>query len=349
MVSWGWHYFYEYIRLEVDRKDVAYCAKAHIKELYKGNKKERDFLLSGPEWVYGTSYAFVGLLTWRGHNEELPEGWDFERVQAFFINRIREACETKAERDIEEAKKPKKISKSPMEIIREKTSEFIGECEYALDTQNPEWSVYDKLKIMNAASNIARATYDHYIPLRDELLELNGKKPDPDLVEGYSHLKVKERKALLAYVQNMMDDAERYMESKKATRKATIKTPKSAEKQIEKVVYLKESNEYKVTSIHPVRVVGSERVFLFNEKERYIIELKTNSGRGLEISGTTIKNIDMGASRATRLRKPMEFLPIVLSKTPLQIDKEWKKLTTKPASFTGRINKHTVILKVFDK
>ena len=86
-----------------------------------------------------------------------------------------------------------------------------------------------------------------------------------------------------------------------------------------------------------------------NTKTRVIAEYVTNSAKGFEVSGTTLKNIDTSLSRSTRLRKPDAFLPIILKKTANQINKEWQSLTTKTTVPNGRINKDTVLLRVLDK
>ena len=50
-----------------------------------------------------------------------------------------------------------------------------------------------------------------------------------------------------------------------------------------------------------------------------------------------------------KLRKPEEFLSVVLKKTPTQINKEWSQLTTKSSAANGRVNKETIILRALDK
>ena len=58
-----------------------------------------------------------------------------------------------------------------------------------------------------------------------------------------------------------------------------------------------------------------------------------------------IKNFDKENSRTVKLRKPEIFIPIVISKTQNQINKEWKSLTTKTSSANGRINNETILLR----
>jgi hypothetical protein len=147
----------------------------------------------------------------------------------------------------------------------------------------------------------------------------------------------------------MLADLDRLQSAAKATRKLRVKQPKAADKQVAKLKYKKEDNDYKIVSVAPLSVIGSHRLFTFNAKTRVITEFVTSSAKGFEVSGTTLKNIDTSLSRSTRLRKPDAFIPIVLSKTTKQIDNEWKSLTTKTTVPNGRMSVDTVLLKVMDK
>ena len=73
---------------------------------------------------------------------------------------------------------------------------------------------------------------------------------------------------------------------------------------------------------------------------------KTNSTKGFEVSGTTIKNI-CETSKSATLRKPDEILPLILNRTIKQIDKQvWETLTTKVSVPNGRINIDCILLRV---
>ncbi len=147
----------------------------------------------------------------------------------------------------------------------------------------------------------------------------------------------------------MLSDLDRLQSAAKATRKSKTKQPKAADKQVAKVNYKKEDTEFKIVSIAPLQIVGSRRLFTFNTKYKVLTEYVTNSASGFQMSGSTLKNIDTTVSRCTKLRKPDAFIPIVQKKTHLQIDKEWKQLTTKTTVPNGRINKDTILLRVMDK
>lgn len=348
----SFHWFLDYIRLEVDKKDIANKIKGYIKASFP--KKEASVLVAAPEWAFTSCFGAAASIHWMELNNEFPDKWDGQKSIDLAIEHVRYWAEKKnAEK--EETPKVATVSRSPMDIVKERTSDFIGAVEEVLDMFDTKvwvdwenYSVYNELKKDDAAYNIAKGTYDYYVPQRDELEELITKKT-PDLVEAYAHLKPMKQKKLLKVIQSILDDCERYMASKKAVRKSRKPRVKTADKQAEKVQYLKESTEYKVTSVHPNQVVGSKRVYMFNTKQRILTELVCRLPGGFEISGTTIKGLDEEASRAIRLRKPLDFLPLVLSKTARQIDKEWTALTTKNQAHSGRINKDTIILRTLDK
>ena len=92
------------------------------------------------------------------------------------------------------------------------------------------------------------------------------------------------------------------------------------------------------------------RLYTFNTKYRELTEYVCQKTIGFEVKGTTILGLDADLCRSTRLRKPDEFIPTILSKSSTQINKEWSKLTTKTSkNVNGRINKDVIILRALAK
>jgi len=343
----------DYMRLEADKKDIATRMKKYIKENYP--KEEQLILLAGPDWVYATSYGAVASLHWRDQENEYPQNWDGEKSISIAIRKIRERALRGLAKESDSDERPAVQTRSPMEIVKDRASDFIGAIEEVLDTFNTktyvdwaEYSIYNELAVIDAPYFIGKKVADYYRPIADEYRELVEKKT-PDLVEGYGHLKIKQRKEFLNILDAMVADAEKYMMSKKAVRKTRAPKVLSAFKQVEKVTYMKQSDEHKVTSVSPDQMIGAGRILLFNTKQRLLTELVSDRVGGFQMRGTTVYGWDVESSRTVRLRKPEEFLPIVLTKTPRQYDKEWEKLTTKSQVTNGRINKDTIILRVMDK
>ena len=350
----NFHAFQEYFRLDLDRKEVAGVLKTYIRDNYTG--EERKLLLSGPEHVYSSHYGPAAGIQWKNLGYDHPEKYDGDKAAAMYIENVRYWAEKKAEQQQEEDAKPAKVVKSPMDIVKERTADFITDIEQVLDDfyngvfQDIEnYSVYNEMIKADLNSFSAGNVLKFYQPLLAELQELVNDKT-PDLVEGYSHMTIPQRKKNLKLVQSIVDDAERYVLSKKATRKPSKPKVKTADKQVAKLNYAKDSTEHKLTSINPTSIVGANRLYTFHVKERIITEYVTESPKGFEVRGSTIYGIDAARSRAVRLRKPEEQLSTFLTKTPTAINKFWAELTTKTITdVKGRINKDTILLRALDK
>jgi len=103
---------------------------------------------------------------------------------------------------------------------------------------------------------------------------------------------------------------------------------------------------FKIVSINPIQIIGCVMLYTFNTKYKVLTQYVTQAGTGFEISGSTIKNFSKEDSRSIKLRKPDEILPIIMSKSQTQINKEWDKLTTKTFKPNGRLNIETILLRV---
>ena len=179
---------------------------------------------------------------------------------------------------------------------------------------------------------------------RDELIEARD-KTNSHSVEGYSYLSKPAIKKRISLLNEMLNDVDLYKSAKKAIRKPRIKKEKSADKIVSKLKYQNSSGNFGVISINPIKIVGSSKVYLFNEKYRKLTILYTSSLSGLTVKGTTIRNFEDNTSYAIKLRKPKDILSIIVSKTERQITNALKKLTTKKISANGRVNENTIILK----
>lgn len=346
--------FNDYIRTEVDKKDISQKIKSYIKSHLP--RKEAQIALKAPEWMFGSIPFVAAIIAWKEKGFSFPNNGDYEKSLNENIQKLIQAGINKTE--IKEENEEEKVNipqRSPAEIVKERTSEFIANVEEVIDIWSQgvyvdveNYSPYNELLKVEAPYNLAKGVLDYYLPIREEAEDLiNGK--DKDLVEGYSHMTIKRRKEYFKLLDTIVSDVEKYMASKKAVRKVRKPKVKTADKQVTQIKYLTESSEYKITSVSPVQIIGSHRVYLFNTKSRILSELVCRLPAGFEVKGTTIQGLDSERSRQILLRKPDEFLSIVQKKTPLQISKEWDKLTTKTNETTGRVNKDTIILRILDK
>jgi hypothetical protein len=241
--------------------------------------------------------------------------------------------------------------KSPAEVVKEKTSDFIAEIENVLDDWSrgvwldvDEYSVYNELQKIEAPYVMAKRVVEYYTPIRDEIEELV-KKKTPELVEGYGNMTIKRRRELLKLLNRIVEDAEKYGAAKSATRKPRKKKAVSVSQMTAKVNYLKDSPDFKIASVDPSEIIGAKIVWLFNVKYRTMTRIE--SSNGLTIKGTTIYDFDDDKCVKKTIRKPEEFFASMAKTTKAKMDRQFKSLKTKEAVSTGRMSNDTIIYKVY--
>ena len=335
------HYNYFY-----DNKESVKWVVAWLKK--NGTKEDLKAYQAAPAWR--TSMTAASILKMCSNGAPIPP----EKLK-WANDKIKEAIEA-GKKILAEATQEKIttiVRKTPAEILKEKTSDFIAEIEAVIDDWHrgvwldiDNYSVYNELKAIDAASNIAKGVVDYYTPLKEELEELL-KKKTPDLVEAYGSMPLRKKKEYLKLISVVIDDADRYLISKKAVRKARVTKPKTSTQQVAKVKYLKESSEHKLVSIDPASIIGAEVIYLFNVKYKTLIKATTQAAAGFSVKGTTLQGIDPDNTSKKKLRKPDEVLKDFMPCTKARSNKIFTDIKTKPSNFTGRINEDTIILKVY--
>lgn len=257
--------------------------------------------------------------------------------------------------EVGEVKAEKQVAPviSPIERMRNKMMDTIyadfddhivegwieGDYKRTLDV----YGLMKKHAIKGAAVNMFAERVQLYL---DEFLDAYNKTCE-QAVEAYSHVKRTDLKKAINQLESILSDVESIKLSAKATRLPRAKKPKTSDKQVEKLQYMKESMDFKLTSINPIMIPGKLRLYVFNTKTKKLIEYTCDSTKGFEVKGTTLQNFDK-QSRCVTLRKPEDVLPLVLTKTPKQIDNIWKGLTTKTSEPNGRINKDCILLRAME-
>jgi len=170
---------------------------------------------------------------------------------------------------------------------------------------------------------------------------------DDQVVEGYSFLTKPQLYEWIALFDAIYVDLEKYRASLKSAKVPRAKKTLSAEKQIAKLKYCKTDPDLKLVSISPEKIIGASSLYVYNTKYRQMIAYFATD-QGFAIKGTSLQNVDEAKTRGIKLRKPDEFIPIVLSKTAKQIDNAWAKLTTKEFTPNSRINENCVLLRTVE-
>ena len=351
-VDKGFNAVKDYFHLQVDRKDCVSQVKTWVKKNFPQPSK---YILANPEYHFSMTHH-AATAFW--YNNDLYKNNDADGNTAKeFLNNLFDKMIPLIEKGkviYEEKQKANNIvSISPaVKLMRKINNTIMQELldleDKWIDGDDATINIYDRFKY----HGLTNTAISHVKPMIEGWLldyeDAYYKRCD-QAVEGYSHLKRSALNHRIKVCKAMLEDLERIRSATKATRNVKVKRPKSVDKQVAKVQYKKEDNDFKIVSINPIQIPTKSRLYAFNTKSKMVIEYITESVNGFEISGSTIKNFSKGLSRTICLRKPLDFLPIVLQKTPKQIDAAWQTLKTKTKVPNGRINKDTILLRVLDK
>ena len=351
-VDKGFNAVKDYFHLQVDRKDCVSQVKTWIKKNFPEPSK---YILANPEYHFSMTHH-AATAFW--YNNDLYKNNDADGNTAKeFLNNLFDKMIPLIEKGkviYEEKQKANNIvSISPaVKLMRKINNTIMQELldleDKWIDGDDATINIYDRFKY----HGLTNTAISHVKPMIEGWLldyeDAYYKRCD-QAVEGYSHLKRSTLNHRIKVCKAMLEDLERIRSATKASRNIKVKRPKSVDKQVAKVQYKKEDNDFKIVSINPIQIPTKSRLYAFNTKSKMVIEYITESPNGFEISGSTIKNFSKDLSRTICLRKPLDFLPIVLQKTPNQINDAWKLLKTKTKVPNGRINKDTILLRVLDK
>ena len=195
------------------------------------------------------------------------------------------------------------------------------------------------------------------IPTPGQLKKMDERAADmwEQLKEGYAHLKKADVQAYITALEALVDACNYVVDASKATRKPRVAKPKSADKVVAKLKFLKTDDKYKLASVNPIDIVGANELWVFNVKTRKLGKYvasnidPTGMGRGtsgLQVKGTTITGFDEAQSIQKTLRKPEEQLKAFKSAGKVALRKFLDDIATTDTKMNGRCNPDTILLKV---
>jgi len=310
------------------------------------NKKKISILKRLKDWKYMKVNKPIKLLY---------RGWKYddqtiEDLKAFIEEKYKEALK---EKKVEEAKKANVVVITPAERTRRKVVDTIYHdwdstiVEGWFDGDyTQKFSAYNRFKMHglkgNAINIFKGMIEEEYNNIKDAY-----DKTCEQCVEAYSHISKGDKKKIIKQFETVFEDLERLRTSFKAIRTPRTRKPKSSDAQVVKLQYCTEDIDAKLTSINPILIPGKSKLFVYNRKNKKLIQYVTESTAGFMVSGTSIKNFDEKLSKQATIRKPDDILPQILNKTELQIDKVWDTITTKITKPTGRINADCILMRTF--
>ena len=343
----------DYFHMNVDKKDCISQVKTWVKKNFPEPSK---YILANPDYKFCMTHH-AATAFW--YNAELNKTQESEKAASYLSHLFERIIPLIEEgKAIYNAKKLESdnsnvITLSPQQRLQQKISNTIMQDLLSLEDSWIEgekasldvYQMFGKHGLSGSATIPVRTVIEGWLLDYEDAYH----KRCEQAVEGYSYLKRSELNRRIKECQSMLADLDRIKAAKKATR--SIKIPKlpSIDKQVSRIKYQKEDSEFKIVSINPAQIVGKVRLFVFNTKYKELSYYQTDHPKGFQISGSTIKNFNRETSIKIKLRKPMDFIPILLDKTSNQIQKELDGLSTKGKEANGRINKDTILLRVFDK
>jgi hypothetical protein len=195
------------------------------------------------------------------------------------------------------------------------------------------------------------------LPTAAQLKKMDAREADhaEQLKEAYSHLAKKDISNYIAALETLVDACTLIVDASKATRKPRTAKPKSADKLVAKLKYMKVDQKYSLASVNPTDIVGANELWVFNVKTRKLGKYVAvnvdptgmgRAGSGLTVKGTTVEGFDPAKSVQKTLRKPEEQLKAFKTAGKVALRKFLEDINTTDTTMNGRINSDTVLLKV---
>jgi len=317
---------------------------------YPRDKKEIRLLKKLPDWKMNSTCCYQARM--------MALGCKLPAENLDYFNECIEELLNEAKQIQDEKKETKPTAEKPsvQDRIKEQISDYIGEIEeeidrFTLNKYKSDFDMYKWLRQNNVKQQQSNAIANHYKALLSELeLLVSGNaydvEGDKQLEEGYSHMKKTEKKRFLDFVNGIVSDAAANAQTQKTTRKTRVKKPASVEKQISRMQFMPENVEYKIASINPSSIIGSNQLWVFNVKYKNLRVYNAMGPAGFSVKGTTLQGFDPDNSYAKALRKPHDVLPQVLNGGKRVLNNLMGNLTTKATEPNGRINKDCILLRV---
>lgn len=297
-----------------------------------------------------------------------------------YVRTALEECITRGRLIVEEVKKEEKTAKyvpTIQERIHTQSLDMAENIDVWLETWISDPSSFDpkgfdfkahfnKMQPSQAHARRMKSFYENELadfdeldrmPSAAQLKKMSAHDVDmwEQLKEGYSHLKKADIKKFRIAIEELMSALDFIIDKAKATRKPRKAKPKSAEKLVEKLKFLKADSKHNLASVNPTDIVGASELWVFNIKTRKIGRYVASNidptglnrgNSGLSVKGTTIIGFDEAQSIQKTLRKPDEQLKEFKSAGKVALRKFLDSIKTTDIKLNGRINTDTILLKV---
>ena len=216
------------------------------------------------------------------------------------------------------------------------------------------YNYFNMHDIPGAFMKMIKVEVDRYIDEQSKGLQYRDIKPSErtdeqqDYVESFESYSKVEMKQHIAWWERVYKDCDLWEINKKKQRKPRKYKPPSKEKMAAKVKYKAEDKDLKLVSELPINLPGCTAVVVFNTKNRKLgIYEATHKHHGLTLKGTTLLNYDLSTALQKTVRKPQDVLEKLNAGGLQAIKNTFNALTTTETKLNGRLNKDTVLVRIF--
>jgi hypothetical protein len=341
-----------YLHYEIADKTLAsefvkYCAKNFSVQDSRVLKKLPDY-----------HFSTIGKYTYIANKGGILTQERADKVEQYYNSLLEKARKIEQAEAIEkeaESKKPAAPVVSIQDRMREQVGELAGELEWSLDqivdgTLTPEkFEPYNMIKSYEVDIKAAHAKIlrDMFELGYQEALEVVAWK-DEDIKEGYAHLDTpRKRKQMEKFYDVLFAALDTVINEAKAHRKPRVKKSLNKTKLVEKIKFKDSESSLGLASINPVSIIGANALWVFNTKNRKLGIYRAEQGMELSVKGTTIVGFDAATSTQKTIRKPEVLLKGADKLARTKIDKLYKEVNASETKMNGRLNEHTLLLKVF--
>lgn len=170
---------------------------------------------------------------------------------------------------------------------------------------------------------------------------------DEEYAKALSHVSPRRRKSVMAFFESVEKALGMFAAVKKAASKPRVVRKKAVklDKLVARCNYKRDCKETKLTSIDPIKVIGANELWVYNTKYKMVYVAVAATGQTLSIKGSTLTGFGEEKTHGKKLRKPEVSLPNLIG-GKVSSRREFDNLKTVLVPWAGRLNEHTILLKV---
>lgn len=315
-------------------------AKQWLIDYLKTNKAYKaetiKAIQSAPVWRTSMTVGTIAKL--------LSKGWKLPKeTMKFFDGRV--ALNATFKRNVDtngKVKKPCKVV-SIQDKVKNKAREQRAKLEDHIDMftndESYTFSMYNFLMEEKTSTVALNMIQEYCEALFQELKDKT----------GYEYLSTSRYRKWVSFHKALLSDLEQFRKNHKVVkkqRKPRKVKEKPAQKQVEKLKYLKSDSKLKLVSVSPQDILKAQSLWTYNTKYRQLVVYHALNDKGLGVKGTTITNFCTESSQQKRVRKPEQTLPQVLEGGKIVLRRMMDNIKTTASCPKGRTNNDVILLRV---